>query len=369
MKNIIQWLKKDSVLTISLVLAIVSMFIIPMDSQYIDYINYDTLIILFCLMICVKGLSYSNLFDRIGQLLLQIVHSSTQVAYVLVFLTFILAMFVTNDVALLTFVPFSFMILKLINLEEDVVSLVVLMTISANLGSMALPMGNPQNIYLYALSGYSFIEFVALLLPYVLISALLLYISVRVLIKKRSLQVEFSRTYPLIRNDVVVYGILFIISILSVCKLINPWVVLIIVLIVVMFHKRVLFKTVDYSLLITFTAFFIFVGNLNRFPGFKEMIESIVMNHELWISVGLSQIISNVPCALLLSHYTDNIKSLIIGTNLGGLGTLIASMASLISYKLICNAYPQVKVKYFYQFTVINIIFLIVLVFSTIIFH
>jgi len=361
-KKIISFLKKEIVLTISGILALISCFFVLPDNKYIDYIDFHTLLILFCLMAVMEGLKDIGLFQRIGETLLKKFHSERGIATILVFLCFISSMFITNDVALITFVPLALLIITMAKLEEALCMIITLMTIAANLGSMLTPIGNPQNLYLYSTSGMSLITFLKLMLPYTLVAAILLFVCI--FARYRSKDISFilpAGQYKLSTKRIAYYLILFVLCLLSVAKILPISILFVIVFVAVFADKRELLKKIDYSLLATFIFFFIFIGNMGRLEAFRDFLSSILKGNEMLVAILSSQIISNVPAALLLSGFTDKWQALIIGTNLGGLGTLIASMASLISYKQLAANYPGKKGKYMVSFTIWNIIFLVIL--------
>lgn len=371
MKKIKELFQKETVLCIAVLLAIISAFIILPDKEYIGYIDFRTLAILFCLMSVMAGLQKLGLFQMIAEKLLVKVKSTGQLVNILVLLCFFFSMLITNDVALITFVPFTFTVLHLLGEEQErklAIPIVVLQTIAANLGSMLTPIGNPQNLYLYGKAGLSVGEFILLMLPYTVVSLVLLLFCSFLLGRREkgtAMQVQFAEQTKLTGKEKVlaVYFMLFVLCLLTVAHVLSIWVVFGMVLVVMLFLDRKILATVDYSLLLTFVGFFVFIGNMGRIPVFCNLLESIVKGNEVLTAVISSQAISNVPAALLLSGFTDNYEGLIIGTNLGGLGTLIASMASLISYKYIAREGKESnsKGKYLVRFTVANVVFLVVL--------
>lgn len=357
------FIKNDTVLAISGVLAVVSCFLVPPDAEYAGYINAHTILTLFCLMAVMAGMQSLGLFQMIGETLLKKISSTRGLVLVLVFLCFISSMFITNDVALITFVPLAILVLKMASLEASMCFTITFMTIAANLGSMLTPVGNPQNLYLYSVSGMNIGEFLILMLPYTLLSALLLIIGIFVKCKNSQVTVVISQKQnTLDKKKLIYYLVLFILCLLCVAGFISVEVLFVIIIAAVLLENRRLLLKVDYSLLATFICFFIFIGNMGRFPAFRDFIIHILEGHERIVSIGISQVISNVPAALLLSGFTSEWKELIIGTNIGGLGTLIASMASLISYKQVAQSYPESKMKYLIAFTLWNVIFLVVMV-------
>lgn len=368
MKNLkekaVNFIKKDTVLCVSFLLAIFSMFIVPLDKDYIDYIDYRTLGLLLGLMLIMAGFQSLGIFGQLGKTLLYYVNNSRAVGGVLIFLCFFTSMFITNDVALITFVPLAMIVLKMAKLEEILVPVIVLQTIAANLGSMLLPFGNPQNLYLYGQSGFGLLEFAKVILPYGMFSFVLLLLHL-FFIKKTNVDlgdIKEKKIYVMSEKvQMAVLTILFLCSVLAVARVL-PWTYIVgIVVVVIAVMNGKLFLKVDYSLLFTFVFFFVFIGNLGRIPEFCSLLEKVLKGNEVITAVLASQIISNVPAALLLSGFTKQWEALIIGTNLGGLGTLIASMASLISYKQVVAAYPEKKGKYFRYFTIVNLLYLFLL--------
>ena len=369
-RKLSEFLKRETVLTVAILLAIVSAVMIPPDREYAGYIDFRTLSILFCLMTVMAGLQKLGVFRNIAKTLLRKTEIRSQYAIGRILLCFIFSMIITNDVSLITFVPFTFIVLRLTG-EEAVkklaVPVIVLQTIAANLGSMLTPIGNPQNLYLYGKTQMSAGTFI--LLPYSLVSLLLLMICVVIVAKRSGIEVRGAEV--LLTEDekleqkkylLPAYLLLFVLCLLTVAHMIPYPVTLGTVALAVLLLDRGTLIKVDYSLLLTFVGFFIFIGNMGRMPAFCDFLQKIIGGREVMTAVIASQVISNVPAALLLSGFTENITALIIGTNLGGLGTLIASMASLISYKQVARQIPGEKKKYFGWFTIANIVFLMILV-------
>jgi len=368
MKKLLDWCKKEVVLTIAILLAVISAFIIHPDKEYIEYIDFRTLAILFCLMAVMAGLQKIGLFRFVAEKLLGKVTHIRGLIFILIMLCFFSSMLITNDVALITFVPFSFIVLKMIlgeQCERLIVPVVVMQTIAANLGSMLTPIGNPQNLYLYGKASMDFGNFIALMLPYTVIAFALSTVWCLLFPYKGQKQIkmciENSTSMKQHKKQLCIYGILFVLCILTVAHIVPYQVILCVVLIASFIVDKAVLRDVDYSLLLTFVGFFIFIGNMGRIPAFNAFIQNIIDGNEVITSVVASQFMSNVPAALLLSGFTNQYELLIVGTNLGGLGTLIASMASLISFKYIGKEYGHLKGRYMLYFTVANILFLIVL--------
>ena len=355
-----RFIKSEAVLCIAVLLAIISLFFVPPDEEYLGYIDYDTLALLFALMAVMKGFQSAGLFSYLAGKLLKRANTSRKLTAVLVFLPFFLSMAITNDVSLITFVPFGLTVLKAAGLEKRAVPVVVLQTLAANLGSMLTPLGNPQNLYLYNSSGMGFGELVLIMLPYVALSGAGIA-GVVLLLKsepaecpeiKTELGGAFSLTWP---------AVTFVICITALFGVIPKLIVAAAVLVFLLIFDRKTLAKVDYSLLGTFAALFVFIGNMGRIDVFRDFLSSVISGNEEIVAVLSSQIISNVPAALLLSGFSSAWSALIVGCNLGGLGTLIASMASLISYKAVAKEYPHLRAKYLLQFSVYNVIFLAVL--------
>lgn len=361
--KIIGFIKKEVVLVVATVLAIVSAFVVPPSAEYMNYIDWHVLELLLCLMAVMAGLQRCGLFDRLGEALLKKTTKVWQLCLVLVMLCFFLSMVITNDVALITFVPFAIVALEKSGQERLLIPVVVLQTVAANLGSMLTPIGNPQNLYLYNISQMSLGEFLLCMLPNTALSFVLILLGL-FLIKGKQEEVQLTQeeTTKVDVKQTLVYLILFVLSLLVVAKVMAVELVLGIVLITVFCVDKSVLKKVDYCLLLTFISFFIFTGNLGNIPVIRDTLQELVNGRELLIGVVASQAISNVPAALLLSGFTSDYKALLAGVNVGGLGTLIASMASLISYKILANKYNEKKGSYFKWFTIVNVIFLIVLV-------
>jgi Na+/H+ antiporter NhaD/arsenite permease-like protein len=360
----IEFIKKEIVLIIALLLAAVSMFFVTPDAEYAGYLDYQTLALLFCLMIIMAKYQHMGFFKFVAVKLLENVNGSRQLCAALIMLCFFFSMIITNDVALITFVPFAITVLKMADLENKMIPVIVLQTVAANLGSMLTPIGNPQNLYLYAQSGMGTGSFVLLMLPYTLISLVLL-VTIVLIMEEHDVDTSglaaMEDKKEIHVKPMVIYSVMFAGCLLAVAGVI-PWqAMLAAVAVLTLITDAKLLIQVDYSLLLTFVGFFIFIGNMGRIPEFSGFLMDIVQGNEVLTAVAASQVISNVPAALLLSGFTSEWSLLIIGTNLGGLGTLIASMASLISYKQVVQNYPEKRRKYTLHFTVTNICFLAVL--------
>lgn len=380
---VVKVLKNETILVVASVLALVSCFIVPPDREYAGYIHASTISQLICLMIVVCGFQRIGVFRIIGSRLLEHVGSLRGLVVTLVALTYFSAMLITNDVALVTFVPFAVAVLLMADMGERTVLVVTLMTIGANVGSMLTPIGNAHNLYLKALTGMPAGEMMGIMAPYSVCAVVLLLIVIYFAFPKLPvselnnletgvLAPEQSKHQP---DEIritgygagyggwrtVVYALLFVVCLLAVSDFIPLWVMCVVVVATFLFTDRRVFRYVDWGLPLTFCMFFIFIGNMKRVPEFYELARSLVGGHPLEVAVGSSQVISNVPTTILLSGFCDQWRDLIIGTNLGGMGTLIASMASLISYKNVVRQYPHKKGRYLAVYSAVNVLFLAVL--------
>lgn len=354
----LEFIKKEIVLIISLSLAILSsIFSLPK----LSYIDFKVLILLFNLMIVVSAFKELKVLDSIAIKILKQCKSYTSITFALVFLTFILSMIVTNDVALITFVPLTIIIGKKANCRT--LKIVILQTIAANLGSSFTPMGNPQNLFIYSFYNLGIIEFLKATFPLLFISTILLLFFI-LKGKNKVLNIELKIVSIKDKKQVIVFSILFFIILLSVFHLINYKVTFLITLITVLLFNKSLFYKVDYSLLITFIGFFIFIGNISTLDSVRNFMEYLLQSGKATFvsSIIVSQLISNVPATMLLSGFTNSINELLLGVNIGGLGTLIASLASVISFKLYTNEYSEESSTYFRFFTFYNLLGLSIII-------
>ena len=381
---VVKVLKNETILVVASILALISCFIVPPDKEYAGYIHASTISQLICLMLVVCGFQRIGVFRIIGSRLLHHVKTARGLVLTLIALPFFSGMLITNDVALVTFVPFAIAVLTMAHMEEHAVLVGTLMTVGANVGSMLTPIGNAHNLYLKALTGMPTMEFLGIMAPYSGTAAVLLVIVISVVfggkpvgdlgdLETGVLAPERNKHQP---DEIritgygagyggwrtIVYTALFVVCLLAVSDFIPLWVMCVIVFVAFLLCDRRVFRNVDWGLPLTFCMFFIFIGNMKRVPEFYELAASLVGAHPLEVAVVSSQFISNVPTTLLLSGFCDQWRELIIGTNLGGLGTLIASMASLIGYKNVTRAYPDKKGRYLAVYTAVNVLFVIVLV-------
>ena len=362
--NILKFLKKEPVLIIALLLGLISACVIrPGLNVIYSSIDYRTISLLFCLMILVKAFQDLNLLDWMANSLLKICKNVRTLYFVLVFFVFFISMFVTNDVALLTFVPITLLVCSRANLNAC--NLIIFETLAANLGSCVTPMGNPQNLFLFSYYKFGVGDFFVNTLKIGIISAFLLIGVIYTVTRKNVKQIENDNNSVNVRLNwkFVLYLLDFILTLFTVFHLVDYKITLIITIVVIAVCNFKLFVKIDYSLLFTFAGFFIFTGTISTVESFSNFLKSVLDNPLKTYIAGIltSQIISNVPASLLLSGFTSNGKELLLSVNVGGLGTLIASMASVISFKLYNNSENSNGKTFFLKFTGYNFSLLIIL--------
>lgn len=360
MGKVVSFIKKEIVLVLAGILAVITCFFIAPNAMYVKYIDFKVLSLLFCLMTIVCGLTNIKAFDAISAKLLLRCKNARILAAVLIGLCFFLSMFITNDVALITFVPLTLITLKKSNLTKYSIIVIVLQTIAANLGSSLTPIGNPQNLFIYSLFNLNIIEFLSITLPIIIFGIVILFGSLYFIPKTKielSLEeggIKLNKVYKLI-----IFIAVFIVCMLTVLGVLHYLISLAVTLLCFIIFDRKVFKKIDYLLLVTFIFFFIFIGNFTRIYVVKNFMTTIVKGNEFFISIIFSQIISNVPTAVMISAFTTNYTALLLGVNMGGLGTIIASLASLISYKIYAKSEGAKKGKYLGIFSLFNFAILI----------
>lgn len=357
MKKIMNFIKNEIVLVAALSAAVVTMFFVPPSADYIGYMNFSVISLLFCLMLVVAGVMETNLFGVVSERLLFVTKSERAVTIVLVAVTFFSSMFITNDVALITFVPLTISIFGS-ERRDRLILTVVLETAAANLGSMATPVGNPQNLYIYDYFSLSAGEFFSVIAPLVILGMIMVLTAC--FIGKNDAMRGDDNIDNRIKNKkkLLMYIILFVFCMLTVSRIVDYRITLATVIAAVFVLDRKTFLKVDYFLLLTFVAFFVFVGNLRAVPEISSALCEMIKGREFVFAVIASQIISNVPAAAMLSGFTDNAAALLAGVDIGGLGTPVASLASLISMKLYSKSKNSDMKKYLLAFMVVNFIFL-----------
>ncbi|MDF2789203.1 MAG: transporter [Neobacillus sp.] len=355
----LSFLKRDMFFTISLVLAAGSCIF---QTPKIEYLNFPVLISLFNLMLAIKAFEELKVLDKIAISILNKCNNSKSVSAILILLCFFSSMIVTNDVALLTFVPLTLVISRKMNMP--MMETIILQTIAANIGSSLTPMGNPQNLFIYSFYGLTPKPFFMTVLLLAVLGVISIYIFIHRLAKKE-LKVAMVPIQVKDSKRTMVWGIVLVIIIASIFGVIPYQAALIITLMTAAIKNRKLLFKIDYFLLLTFICFFIFVGNISNTNAVHTMASANLKDSDsiYFTSILLSQFISNVPASILLAEFTANWRPLLLGVNIGGLGTIIASMASVISYKLYIQSYPSQGKKYLLKFSLYNFSFLAFLTF------
>lgn len=355
------FLKKEPVFVIAFLCAVLSMLFVPPSAEYISYIDFRVLELLFCLMAAVAGMQYEGVFLVLAQRILIGKKSLRLLELTLVMLPFFSSMLITNDVALITFVPFAVLVLELTGQMKHLAWVVTLQTIAANIGSMLTPVGNPQNLYLSSFYNLSAGDFFSVTIPIVLLTFVLL-VCCCIAGKNYNIEVKFeNRERIQNKKQLAIFILLFLLSLLSVFHLLSSHITLLITIVALaVFSPKILGK-VDYWLLATFVCFFIFAGNIGEVESVKNFLGNALDKNTMLYAALSSQVISNVPAAVLLSNFTQDARGMLLGTNIGGLGTLVASLASLISFKIYAKT-PESKVlRYLGIFTLANLGMLVVL--------
>lgn len=352
MKAFVEFLKREFLLVIAGIAALVSCMLVPV-TNYMNYIDTDTIGLLFCLMIAVAGFRESSVLAVLSGKLLDRGKGKTRTTgMILVFISFFSALFFTNDVALIAFVPITAALFA--NHKKSMIYVIILQTAAANLGSMLTPFGNPQNLYLYGHYEMSPKEFFGATVPVFVFGGLLIFLLC-LFIKNEPMETRSRSSVRLGKKSyIIMYAILFILCLLSVFNVLDVIVVFASVCVVALIIDPNLFVGVDYSLLLTFGFFFIFVGNISNIPAVQGFTEHLVNGREMSAAVIVSQFISNVPAAVMLSGFTENGEALVLGTNIGGLGTIIASLASIISFRVYMETDDAKPIRYLGAFTMIN---------------
>ncbi len=360
-RNTTSFLRKNVVMVVALTAALITMFLVPPDREYLGYFDIKTLTCLFCVLAVVCALKNIRFFYILAQQIVRLFRNARMAILALVYITFIGSMLIANDMALLTFLPLGYLVLTSTGKQKYMAFTFIMQNIAANLGGMLTPFGNPQNLYLYTKFGIPTMEFMQIMLLPFAVSVVLITICCMVFVKREPLQVEAEKPkLPLGRT--VLYLLLFALSIAIVFRGIPYWVGLVIIPAVLLFADRKALKMVDYPLLLTFTFFFIFSGNMARVPAVRQLFSYLLEKSTLLMSVLSCQVISNVPTAILLSQFTENYRELLLGVNIGGVGTLISSLASLITFREYTSHNPGKTGYYLRYFSLFNFGFLIILV-------
>ena len=361
MKKIKDFIAKEAVFCVAAACAIITMFFVPPDQAYLHYIDFRVLCLLMCLMAVVAGLKDIGIFDWLTYQLLRHIRNGRILSLTLVLLPFFCSMFVTNDVALIIFIPFTLMLLTELGYGNRLIQVTVFQTIAANLGSMATPVGNPQNLYLYAFYNVSIHDFFSVTLPLTAVSLVILSISSLFLLPQKMPEKTMTNACISSSRNLLIYFVLFALCLLTVFRVVPYPLTTALTIIVLLFANRRLLKEIDYMLLLTFVCFFTVSENLGRIDAVRTFLQQLLKQNTLLTAVCTSQVISNVPAAVVLSGFSEEWQSMLAGVNIGGLGTPIASLASLITLKFYMG-WPGAKIaKFLGYFAAANIIGLAVL--------
>lgn len=361
MYKALKFIKRNAVLCIAILAALITSYFVRPDKEYISYFDFKTLTCLFCVLAVVCALKNINFFYMIAQNIVVYFKNARMCVLALVYITFIGSMLIANDMALLTFLPLGYFVLTSCKKENLMAFVFIMQNIAANLGGMLTPFGNPQNLYLYSKFNIPTLEFMQIMaIPFIL-SIALITVTCICFVKKEELIIE-KKEIKMPTLKTIIYLLLFIYSIVIVFRVIPYWTGLIIISAFLFFMDRKALKDVDYGLLFTFAAFFIFSGNMARIEGVEKIFTALLEKNTMIFSILCCQFISNVPTSILLSQFTNDYAHLLIGVNIGGAGTLVASLASLITLKEYTKSNPGKFWVYIKEFSVINFSFLIIII-------
>lgn len=359
--KIINFVKSNTVVLIAALAALVTSLIVPPDKEYLGYFDFKTLTCLFCVLAVVCALRNIRFFYTMAKAIVRKFKNAKLAVLALVYITFIGSMLIANDMALLTFLPLGYFVLRTTGKEKYMAFTYIMQNIAANLGGMLTPFGNPQNLYLYSKFNIPDGEFVTIMFPPFIVAIALITLLCLIFVKSEPLEIR-EEEVKLPAARVAIYLVLFALSILIVFRTIPYIIGLVIIPIALFFLDRKALAKVDYGLLLTFVFFFIFSGNMARIEIVREFLSSLLDKSTLLFSALSCQVISNVPSAILLSQFTENYRELLLGVNIGGVGTLIASLASLITFKAYTKDQPGNTLKYMIKFTALNMLFFVVLI-------
>ena len=359
--KIINFSKSNAVMLIAAFAAAVTSCIIPPDELYLGYFDFKTLTCLFCVLAVVCALRNIRFFYTMAKAIVRKFKTAKLAVLALVYITFIGSMLIANDMALLTFLPLGYFVLRTTGKEKYMAFTYIMQNIAANLGGMLTPFGNPQNLYLYSKFNIPDAEFVTIMFPPFIVAIALITVLCLIFVKSEPLEIR-EEEVKLPAARVAIYLVLFALSILIVFRTIPYVIGLIVIPISLLFLDRKALGKVDYGLLLTFVFFFIFSGNMARIEIVRTFFSGLLEKSTLIFSALSCQVISNVPSAILLSQFTENYRELLLGVNIGGVGTLIASLASLITFKAYTKDQPGNTLKYMLKFTALNMLFFVVLI-------
>lgn len=360
LNGIRHFISKNLVMCIAFVVAVITSVIVPVDRQYIGYFDFKTLTCLFCVLAVVCALKNIKFFYILADKIVRVFKNAKMCVLALVYITFIGSMLIANDMALLTFLPLGYFVLTAASKRKYMAFTFIMQNIAANLGGMLTPFGNPQNLYLYSKYNIPNLEFISIMALPFLFSIIIITVCCLIFVKSEPLKLK-DEAMLLNKKRTALYLTLFALSIVIVFRVIPYWVGLIIIPPVLLVFDRKALKSVDYGLLFTFVFFFIFAGNMARIDIVRDLFSSLLNKNTLLVSIASCQFISNVPSTILLSQFTENYKDLLVGVNIGGVGTLISSLASLITFREYVKHNPGKTRYYIAIFSAFNFAFLIIL--------
>lgn len=360
LNGIRHYISKNLVMCIAFVVAVITSVIVPVDRQYIGYFDFKTLTCLFCVLAVVCALKNIKFFYILADKIVRVFKNAKMCVLALVYITFIGSMLIANDMALLTFLPLGYFVLTAASKRKYMAFTFIMQNIAANLGGMLTSFGNPQNLYLYSKYNIPNLEFISIMALPFLFSIIIITVCCLIFVKSEPLKLK-DEAMLLNKKRTALYLTLFALSIVIVFRVIPYWVGLIIIPTVLLVFDRKALKSVDYGLLFTFVFFFIFAGNMARIDIVRDLFSSLLNKNTLLVSIASCQFISNVPSAILLSQFTENYKDLLVGVNIGGVGTLISSLASLITFREYVKHNPGKTRYYIAIFSAFNFAFLIIL--------
>ena len=359
-RGITGFVKKNVVMVVAMVAALITCCLVPPDRAYLDYFDVKTLTCLFCVLAVVCALKNINFFYMLAKKIVRLFRNARMSILALVYITFIGSMLIANDMALLTFLPLGLFVLSTTGKGKYMAFTFIMQNIAANLGGMLTPFGNPQNLYLYTKFEIPNLEFMGIMAPPFVLAVVLITVCCLIFVKPEPLEMKDEPiSMPAART--VVYLLLFALAIAIVFRGIPYWIGLIVIPVAMAFLDRKALKMVDYPLLLTFVFFFIFSGNMARIEAVRWLFSMLLEKSTLLFSVASCQVISNVPSAILLSQFTENYRELLLGVNIGGVGTLIASLASLITFREYTKQNKGKTRYYILLFSAFNFAFLIIL--------
>lgn len=357
---LISFIKEQPVLCVAVMAMLITCILVPPDTEYLSYFNLRTLATLFCTLAVVAAFSHIHVFEIISKRIVLGLHNLRNAILGLVFITFVGSMLLANDMALLTFLPLGFFVLHNTQNYKAMAFTFIMQNIAANLGGMVTPFGNPQNLYLYAYFNIDTLKFVQIMFPS-FFAATLLILVICMFVKPEPLQLKEEVNYKLDKKRTLIYSALFVFSILIVFRTVPYIIGTIVVIVALLLLDKKALKEVNYPLLLTFCAFFVFSGNAARIPAISQLFSTLLPKNTLLFGILSCQVISNVPSAVLLSHFTADYTSLLPAVNIGGCGTLIASLASLITFTEFKKHQPGQLRNYMLLFTGLNVLFIAVL--------